>query len=120
MKTYTKKSKLNKRSKKYIELEKLWLDTEPYLCMNRLKPIEKINRIFYKFLVKNKFSDEWDCWSICEKYITGKSYRPSSKFKIVPYGDFEFALKTIDGNKVVAIRNTERQIKNVLNYLEQK
>lgn len=120
MKTYTKKGKLNKRSRKYIELHDLWLDTEEYLSMNRLKPIEKINKTFYKFLVKHKFSDSWDCWSICEKYITGKSYRPNSKFKIVPFGDYEFALKTIDGNKVVAIRNTERQIKGVLKYLEEK
>lgn len=119
MKTYTKKGKLNKRSKKYYELEDLWLKTEPYLCMNRLKPIERINKTFYKFLVKNNFSDEWDCWSICEKYITGKSYRPNIKYIIVPYAGV-FGIRLVNSDRLIAIRNTKGEIGRVLNYLEQK
>lgn len=100
-------------------MKALWLETEPYLCQNNLKPIKKINKPFYEYLVKNNFSDEWDCYSICEKYITGKSYRPNIKYKIVPYADV-FGLALVDSDKLIAIRNTKKQIKEVLNYLLQK
>lgn len=113
------KPKLTKRNKKYYELHDLFLKTEPYLSFNNLKPIEKINKTFYKYLVKNKFSDEWDCWSICEKYITGKSYRPNIKYRIVPYDNI-FAIRLVNGSKLIAIRNTKKQIEEVLNYLLQK
>lgn len=119
MKTYTKKGELNKRSKKYAELEKLWLETEPYLSYNNLKPIKKINKTFYKFLVKHNFSDEWDCLSICKKYVTGKSYRPNIKYEIVPYGGV-FGLKLVDSDRLIAVRNTKKQITEVLNYLQSK
>lgn len=119
MRTYTKKGKLNERSKKYHELQDLWLETEPYLCNNNFKPIEKINKAFYKYLVKNDFSDEWDCYSICEKYITGKSYRPNIQYRIVPYAGV-FGIRLVDSDRLIAIRNTKKQIKDVLNYLLQK
>lgn len=119
MKTYTKTGKLNKRSKKYRALQYLWLETEPYLGNNNLKPIEKIDKVFYKYLVKNNFSNEWDCYSICQKYITGKSYRPNIKYRIVPYAGV-FGIKLMDTDKLIAIRNTQKQIKEVLNYLLEK
>lgn len=119
MKTYTKKGKLNKRSKKYKELHDLWLETEPFLCNNDFKPIEKINKAFYKYLIENQFSDKWDCWSICEKYITGKSYRPNIKYVIVPYAGV-FGIKLFDSDKLIAVRNTKKEIKKVLTYLLRK
>lgn len=119
MRTHTKKGKLNQRSKKYRELQELWLDTEPYLCNNDFKPIEKINKAFYEYLVKHNFSDEWDCYSICEKYITGKSYRPNIKYIIVPYAGV-WGIKLVDGDKLIAVRNTKKQIKKVLDYLSER
>jgi len=115
-KTFTKKGKLNKRSKKYFELQDLWLETELYLCNNNLNPIEKINKAFYKFLVKYNFPDELDCYSICERYITGKSYRPNIKYRIVPYAGV-FGIRLIDSDRLIAIRNTKREIKEVLTHL---
>lgn len=111
--------KLNKRSKKYHELHDLWLETEPYLCKNDFKPIEEINKAFYQFLIKYNFPDEWDCWSICEKYITGKSYRTNIKYEIFPYAG-EFGIRLIGSDRLIAIRNTKKQINKVLNYLKQK
>lgn len=112
-------NRMKKTDKRYKELHKLWLDTEPYLGKNDLRPIEKINKAFYNFLVKNNFPNSWDCWSICEKYITGKLYRPNIKYEIVPYAGV-FGIRLIDGDKLVAIRNTKREIKRVLNYLTEK
>lgn len=119
-KTYTRNGKLNKKSKKYFIVHDLWLETEEYLCNNRYAPIKKIHPGFYEFLIKNKFSNDWDCWSICEKYVTGKSYKPYLKFKIVPYGKNEFALKSTEEDKIIAIRNTKKQVTEVMKYLNGK
>lgn len=119
MRTFPIKHRLSKKNKKYEELQDLWLQTEPHLSKNDFKPIEKINKEFYKYLVKHKFSDEWDCYSICDKYVAGKSYRPNIKYRIVPYAGV-YGIRLVDSDKLIAIRNTKKQIKAVLNYLLQK
>lgn len=110
---------MKKSDKRYEELHKLWLDTEQYLSHNYYAPIRKINLAFYKYLLKNRFSNEWDCWSICQKYITGKSYRPNMgfhNFEIVKYADV-WGLKRKGCDKLIAIRNTQQEIRGVIKYL---
>lgn len=120
MNTYTKKGRLDKRSKKYYELHDLWLDTEPYLSFNRFYPIKNISKPFYDYLTKHKEEiKDLDCWTICQNYIVGKEYRSVIKYRIVPYGGV-FGIRLVDNDKLIAIRNTKKQIKQVLNYLLEK
>lgn len=106
----------NQVTKKDQELHDLWMKTEPYLGRNRIKPIQKIDPEFYNFLVKNNFDDTWDCYSICKEYFNSKYYLPKIKYKIVPHAGV-FGLKLESKDRLIAIRNTKKEITQILNFL---